>query len=149
MQKSKSRGKVRFHSADATVKFHQKTRLKKFVADLFKKEGTEMESLDYIFCSDDYLLGINKQFLQHNYHTDIITFPLSGKGDPVIGEVYMSIDRIRDNAKEYEVNFIQEFLRVVFHGALHLCGYKDKSASDIKKMRSKEDEYLVEWSKAD
>lgn len=149
MQKTKSSGKVRFHSADANVKFNQKTRLKKFIADLFQKEGVEMESLDYIFCSDDYLLAINKQYLQHNYHTDIITFPLSGKDQPVIGEVYMSVDRIRENAGQYKVDFLDEFLRVVFHGALHLCGYKDKSPSEIKKMRLKEDEYLLEWLKGD
>lgn len=145
MHKYQGIGKVRFHSADATTRFNQKTRLKNFIAELFKKEGVEMAMVDYIFCSDGYLLEINRQFLQHDYHTDIITFPLSERNQPVIGEIYISLDRIRANARDYAVSFHEEFLRVVFHGALHLCGFKDKTAVEQKSMRSKEDEYLQQW----
>jgi rRNA maturation RNase YbeY len=112
------------------------------VRDLFKKEKTKLEQLRYIFCSDEYLLQINKEHLNHNYYTDIITFDLSEKGTGTIGEIYISIDRVRDNAQNYEVPFKHELLRVIFHGALHLCGYKDKSNKDQQLMRKAEDKYL-------
>ena len=117
--------------------------LKLFIDQLFKEEGKVLHSLNIIFCSDEYLLEINKQHLQHNFYTDIITFDLSEKDSQfIIGELYISIDRVRENATSLSVNFSIELLRVIFHGALHLCGFKDKTKTDIKKMRDKEEEYL-------
>jgi len=101
-----------------------------------------LEQLQYIFCSDEYLLEINKQHLQHNYYTDIITFDLSEKPNAVIGEIYISVDRVRDNAQNYDATFKNELLRVIFHGALHLCGFKDKTEKDQTLMRKAEDKYL-------
>jgi probable rRNA maturation factor len=85
---------------------------------------------------------MNRDFLQHDYYTDIITFGLSEKGEPVEAEIYISLDRVKDNAATLKTTFKEETLRVIFHGALHLCGYKDKKKSEIALMRSKEDHYL-------
>lgn len=132
---------IQFHFL-LLVSFTQRTLVKEVIRNLFKKEKTKLEQLQYIFCSDEYLLTINKQHLNHNYYTDIITFDLSDKPDAVTGEIYISIDRVRDNAQTYQVSFKQELLRVIFHGALHLCGYKDKTEKDQALMRKAEDKYL-------
>jgi rRNA maturation RNase YbeY len=134
----------------ASIQFHflqpvsltQRTLIKEVIRHLFKKEGTSLEQLTYIFCSDEYLLEINRQYLQHNYFTDIITFDLSEKRAGVTGEIYISVDRVKENARNFKVSFKQELLRVIFHGALHLCGYKDKSAKEETLMRKAEDKYL-------
>ena len=118
------------------------------LARLFKKEKTKCASLSYIFCSDEYLLNINREFLMHDDYTDIITFDLSDRGDPVQGEIYISIQRVKDNAAEFKVPFKDELLRVMIHGALHLCGYKDKSKADKLDMRAKEEEYLRMFNRA-
>ena len=106
-----------------------------------------IESLNYVFCSDKYLLEINKQFLDHNYYTDIISFDLSEVSGQLIGEVYISVDRVKDNAKTHGASFTEELLRVIFHGALHFCGYKDKKPADVKKMRQMEDLWLSAYMK--
>jgi probable rRNA maturation factor len=124
------------------VSFSQRTLVKEVIRDLFKKEKTKLEQLRYIFCSDKYLLQINKEHLNHNYYTDIITFDLSETPNATTGEIYISVDRVRDNAQNYEVFFKHELLRVIFHGALHLCGYKDKSSKEEQLMRKAEDKYL-------
>jgi probable rRNA maturation factor len=109
---------------------------------LFKKEKKKLAELQYIFVSDDKLLEINRQFLQHDFYTDIITFPLSEPGQPISGEIYISVDRVRENALEFGISVKKELLRVIFHGALHLCGYKDKTSKDQAMMRKREDVYL-------
>ncbi|WP_366206997.1 rRNA maturation RNase YbeY [Flavihumibacter sp. CACIAM 22H1] len=114
---------------------------------LFKKEKKSLELLNYIFCTDEYLLDINRSFLQHDYYTDIITFELAEKGEPTQGEVYISIDRVRDNAKLHGQSFQRELHRVIFHGALHLCGYRDKTKKEETLMRQKEEEYLSYYFK--
>ena len=136
-----SDSKVRFHFLSAAPSLKRRTELKQFIVRLFNKEKKKLEGLTYIFCSDEYLLGINRDFLQHDYYTDIITFDLS-EGPATTGEIYISIDRVKDNAKQLGLPFYQELHRVIFHGALHLCGYKDKKPVDIKMMRLKEDHYI-------
>ncbi len=101
-----------------------------------------MLSVNYIFCSDEKLLQVNRDFLQHDYYTDIITFELSGKNRPVEAEIYISVDRVRDNAKTHGTSVKEELHRVIFHGALHLCGYKDKTKSQARVMREMEEKYL-------
>lgn len=133
---------ILFRNADKTFLFPDKKGLKQFIELLFKKEKKGLYELTYVFCSDEYLLGINRDFLQHDYYTDIITFDLSENPKQIIGEIYVSIDRIKDNAKTLNTSLKEETLRVLFHGALHLCGYKDKSKTDIIKMRKKEEQYL-------
>lgn len=134
--------KVRFHYADKQLSYSPKAELKEMVASIFKKEKKALSHIDYVFCSDEYLLGINQNYLKHDYYTDIITFPLSGKGQPVEAEVYVSLDRVKENARTLNTLFAQELKRVLAHGALHLCGYKDKSKADKEVMRSKEDTYI-------
>ena len=101
-----------------------------------------MDSLLYIFCTDQYLLDINRRYLKHDDFTDIISFELSTDPGRVHGEIYISLDRVRENAGALGVSFKEELHRVVFHGALHLCGYKDKLKSDQLVMREMEDRYL-------
>ena len=139
--------KINFQKADSALTLTSKTELKAFIESLFKKEKTALATINYIFCSDKYLLSINQQFLKHDYYTDIITFGLHDKGTPVVAEVYISTDRVKENAATNGVTYTNEMLRVLFHGALHLCGYKDKSKADILTMRAKEDAYLKRYTK--
>lgn len=127
---------------ETPVPLRNRVGLKKFIQSIFKSEGYPLASLNYIFCPDQRLLEINQQYLGHDYYTDIITFELSGPGQPVEGEIYISGDRVRDNAKGNQESLTKELHRVIFHGALHLCGYRDKTAGDKKRMREREDYYL-------
>ena len=118
--------------------------LKAFISSILEKEGVKNSTINYIICSDEYLLNINQQYLQHNYYTDIITFDLSENARMLLeGEIYVSLDRVKDNALTEGIHWKTELYRVLFHGVLHLCGYKDKKPADIKIMRAKEDEYLA------
>jgi rRNA maturation RNase YbeY len=133
---------VRFNYADVRpVGLKKKGFIKGFIAEIFVSEGKELHYMDYIFCSDNYLLDINRSFLNHDFFTDIISFDLS-ESNGIIGEIYISIDRVRENALLHSATFENELLRVIFHGALHLCGYQDKKKSEITIMREKEDYYL-------
>ncbi len=134
--------KINFRKGDRPFVFAQKSALKLFIASIFKKEKKQLSGINYIFCSDEMLLKINQDFLQHNYYTDIITFGLNEPGEPIEAEIYVSIDRVKDNANQQGVSYQNEMQRVLFHGALHLCGYKDKKKSEISTMRAKEDQYL-------
>jgi probable rRNA maturation factor len=116
--------------------------LKKFLISIIRREGKKLGGLQYVFCSDDYLLAINQEYLGHDLYTDIITFDLSVEDQAIDAEIYISADRVRDNARQYNSSLKEELHRVIFHGVLHLCGYKDKSIKDQKKMREKEDQYL-------
>ncbi len=133
---------VTFRYADRKLALAQKTAIQAFVEMIFKREKKKLAHINYVFCSDAYLLNINRDFLSHDYYTDIITFGLSEPGEPIEAEIYISIDRVKDNAGHLGVSFKEEMLRVIFHGALHLCGYKDKKKSDIALMREKENHYL-------
>jgi rRNA maturation RNase YbeY len=133
---------VFFHIADLNYRLQKKTALKQLLEDLFRKEGKRLEGLSIVFCSDDYLLSMNRQFLQHDYYTDILTFDVSEPGGPVSGELYISVDRVRDNAHGLGVSAVEEMRRVIIHGSLHLCGYKDKLKKQQLLMRQKEERYL-------
>lgn len=109
---------------------------------LLKQEGRKPGSINFIFCSDEYLLDINKNYLKHNFYTDIITFDLSSSSDSLEAEIYISVDRVRDNAQTMNTTIIEEIHRVMFHGLLHLCGYGDKKEKDVIIMRNKEQEYI-------
>ena len=116
--------------------------LENWLREIIRAEGGELKNLQYIFGSDEFLHDINVQYLNHDTYTDIITFPLTEF--PLIeGEIYLSIDRIRENARTYEVPFLTELLRVMAHGVLHLLGYKDKTKAEQKEMRQKEEEALA------
>jgi probable rRNA maturation factor len=130
------------------VTLRDRTRLKRFLVTLFKKEKKQLGELQYIFCSDDYLLQINRQYLNHNYFTDIITFDLSERDQSINAEIYISVDRVRENAREFGCSLRQELHRVMFHGALHLCGYKDKTIAEKKLMRKMEEQYLGRFARS-
>lgn len=102
----------------------------------------DVEKVDYIFCSDNYLLEINKKYLQHDYYTDIITFPLSE--NPIEANVFISIDRVKENADLYKVTFEHELHRVMAHGILHLLGYNDSTHEEKQIMRQQEDSLLAQ-----
>ena len=140
----KQPGKVHFHYLQSFSLLHR-TLLKEFIGSLFKKERVPLAELHYIYCSDKYLLNINKEFLKHDFYTDIVTFNLSEHSKSITGEIYISIDRVRDNAINFDVPFNKELHRVTFHGALHLCGYKDKTPKDQLVMRKMEDKYLNQY----
>jgi probable rRNA maturation factor len=137
--------KVQFYFLDRKPALRERTRLKLFIEKLFITEKKKQGSLSYIFCSDEHLLTINRDFLKHDFYTDVITFDLSSSKNEIDGEVYLSVDRIRDNAKQLRVSFKEELHRVIFHGALHLCGYKDKKKEDEKDMRIAENRYLKKY----
>lgn len=134
---------INFISEDRKFSF-KKTDLKRFIKELVLAENGMPGDISIVLCSDEHLLQINKSYLDHDYFTDIITFDYS-EGKNISGDLMLSIDRIRDNAAENGVDALHEFHRVVFHGVLHLCGYKDKSAKDQEVMRSKEDFYLQKF----
>lgn len=121
--------------------FVSKKDLKQAVKNLVQNEGKSLKDLSLVFTDDDYLLEVNKQYLNHDYFTDVITFDYSDFPE-VSGDVMISLDRVKDNALSMNMAFEQEFYRVVFHGILHLCGYKDKSKEDVVLMREKEDFYI-------
>jgi rRNA maturation RNase YbeY len=121
--------------------FVSKRDLKQAVKNLVLNEGKSLKDLSIVFTDDDYLLEVNKQYLNHDYFTDVITFDYSDFPE-VSGDVMISLDRVEDNAHSMNLAYEQEFYRVVFHGVLHLCGYKDKSKDDVLIMREKEDFYI-------
>jgi rRNA maturation RNase YbeY len=137
-----SKSKVYFFFHEKAFSLKERGKLKKQIAQIFKDERKRLDYLNCVFCSDSEILKINRQFLNHDYFTDVITFKFSETNSPIVGEIYISVDRIRDNAKKVNVSLTNELCRVIFHGALHLCGYKDKSRVDQKEMREKENFYL-------
>ena len=139
-----SKSKVCFFFQGVKVSLAKRTQLKKYIQSVFKKEGKELQSINYIFCTDKAVLEINRQFLAHNFYTDIITFDLS-ELNTIQAEIYISVDRVKDNAAQLGVSFKSELHRVIFHGVLHLCGYKDKKRGEIEEMRSKEEFYLNKY----
>ena len=133
---------VSFHNADVTFTLRAKKVLKNFITSFFEKEKNKKITVSYIFCSDEYLLKINKDFLKHDYYTDIITFPLSETPKRVDAEIYISLERVLENAFKLKVPFDRELHRVMFHGVLHLVGYKDKTKAEKLEMRESEDALL-------
>ncbi len=113
-----------------------------WIKHVIKEENHQPGDLFYHFCSDEYLLKLNRDFLQHDYLTDIITFPFSTQPEIVSGEIFISIDRVRENAFALQTGFEREFARVLIHGVLHLLGYGDQTDEEKRVMRSKEDYYL-------
>ena len=136
---------VQFYNADRNLILKDKKRLKLFLPQIFTDSNKALATVSYIFCSDHYLLQINNEFLQHDFYTDIITFNLSDNKKEITGEIYISIDRVKDNALQLKQHYTDEIKRVIFHGALHLCGYKDKKTKDIETMRRAEDFYMIKF----
>lgn len=133
---------VTFHQQNIQSKLSNRKALKLFIQNLFTHEKRNLKKLDYIFCTDSFLLDMNQQYLKHHYFTDIISFNLSEHAESIVGEIYISIDRVQENAIQFKTSYVQELHRVIFHGALHLCGYEDKTKKDQSLMRKKENFYL-------
>lgn len=136
-----SQSKVCFFFERKDFTLQNRGKLKAHIELLFKKEKKKLLSINYIFCSDKKLLEINRRFLNHDYYTDIISFDLS-ETEFTQAEIYISIDRVKDNANRLQSTFKSELHRVIFHGALHLCDYGDKTGDEKRKMRAREDYYL-------
>lgn len=130
---------------ETPVSLRNRTKLKKAITQMLKKHNRETESLNFIFVTDKRLLEINQQYLQHDYYTDIISFELSIPSQPLVGEIYISIDRVKDNARQLKQTLTRELHRVIIHGVLHFCGYKDKSVAQAKKMREAEEQFLLRY----
>ncbi len=140
---------ARFYEQDVKSGLKGKRKLSAFLDKLVFKhlKGVKKIQLNYVFCDDEYLLQMNNQYLNHNTLTDIITFNLSDSADALLGEIYISVDRVKENAEKYGVTYADELHRVLFHGALHLCGYKDKKEADQKIMRKNENDCLKNYKK--
>ncbi|HLV51322.1 MAG TPA: rRNA maturation RNase YbeY [Flavobacterium sp.] len=126
---------------ECDFELENETQYEEWIDAVIASEGKETGEINYIFCDDDYLHNINMQYLSHDTLTDIISFDYC-IGDLISGDIFISIYRIKDNAKEYEVLFQNELLRVMAHGVLHYCGYKDKDDQDVEIMRLKEQEKI-------
>jgi len=133
---------IQFFEEDITFKLKNKTQVRQWIGNTIVAEGFKLKELNYIFCSDAYLLQINQQYLDHDTYTDIVTFDNAEDKGIIIGDIFISIERIRENAAKFSVSESDELHRVIIHGALHLLGYKDKMPADKKKMTQKEDLYL-------
>lgn len=137
---------IHFFFQNSSISLSKRKKLKDYLIKMFKKERKGLNQLNCVFCSDKYLLKINQRYLLHDFYTDIITFELSDS-DQTTGEIYISADRVRENAKIHKTSISQELLRVIFHGVLHLCGYNDKTKKERKIMSYKEEYYLSQWEK--
>lgn len=137
--------KVRFFFEGVNITLRHRTLLKKFIEQLFKTENRQLNHINYIFCSDQKIIQINREFLKHDYYTDIITFEYSEPREPAVSDIYISIDRVRANAVSHGTLITHELKRVIFHGALHLCGYRDKTTREKKEMRGREELYLSKF----
>lgn len=136
---------VYFFHDGIKVAIRNRNALKSFVAYIFKKEKIKLELVSFIFTTDLALLRINKKYLNHNYLTDVITFPLSEPDHPLLADIYISVNRVFENSRMLNVNMVEELHRVIFHGTLHLCGYSDKNKFQKTKMRAKENLYLSQY----
>ena len=139
---------IRYFSDGISFQLNDKRKISQWLKSVALGEGKKISSLCYIFVSDVAILDINKKYLKHDYFTDIITFDDSD-GDIIAGEMYISIDTVKANAKDYFVEFRNELLRVMVHGMLHLCGYNDTSEAEQQQMRNAETKYLDYWNTND
>ena len=132
---------IQFYKSKVQFRFSNKTAIINWIGQVIRKECKKTGSINFIFCTDDFLLSINKQYLKHDFYTDIITFNYS-EGKLINGEIYISIDRVRENAASLGFKFPVELSRIVIHGVLHLLGYSDNTPSQKKLMSKKEDACL-------
>lgn len=133
---------IHFFTEDISFRLNSKKKLRSWLDAAIREEGRETGGLCYIFCSDSYLLEINNTYLRHNTYTDIVTFDHSDNPSVVAGDIFISVERVRENASAFRTSRQDELLRVMIHGVLHLCGYKDKKKPDRSIMREKEDHYI-------
>jgi len=133
---------INFFQEDISFSLKNKIKLKNWVKNTINFEGKKLGELNFIFCSDSYLLDINQQYLNHDTFTDIITFDNSDTEDVITGDIFISYERVSENAEKFSSSLPDELHRIIIHGTLHLLGYKDKTKADKTLMTRKEDEYL-------
>jgi probable rRNA maturation factor len=133
---------ISFSAVETTYNLKNKLEVRNWVKSILETEGKQAGDITYVFCNDEYLGAMNEKYLKHNTLTDIITFDYSEKGI-LSGDIFISIERVKENAGSFNATLNQELGRVMAHGVLHLSGYKDKTPEDKKRMRSKEDFYLA------
>jgi len=133
---------VHFYFEKVGLTLKERGKLKCFINSLIAKEKKNLNNLNYIFCNDNALLEINRKYLNHNFYTDVISFDLSSSRKEILADIYISVDRIRENAKSFKITLEEELHRVMLHGLLHLCGYNDKTEVQRQLIRKKEDFYL-------
>jgi rRNA maturation RNase YbeY len=133
---------INFHKHNVSFILEEKLLLKTLIASILTQEKVSFKSISYIFCNDEFLLKLNQQYLNHDTLTDILTFTLSNSKMPLVSEIYISIERVKENAGSLDIPFLNELHRVMIHGVLHLCGYSDHSDVEKLMMRQKEDFYL-------
>ncbi len=136
---------ILFYSEDISFALEKSEKIAATLVKFVEEEANHCGSINYIFCSDDYLLKLNQDYLSHDYYTDILSFQMDD--DPIQGDIFISIDRVNDNAQDMNLPFEDELLRVISHGMLHFLGYKDKTEAEIKIMRGKEDELIEKIKK--
>lgn len=134
---------INFFCEDVTFVVKDKTKVKNWIYQIIKQHDSKPQTINYIFCSDEYLREVNKQYLEHDYYTDIITFDQAENEGEVAGDLYISIDRIKDNAEQIGISFEQELHRVLIHGVLHLIGYDDLTDETEAQMRELENKALA------
>ena len=137
-----SKPPINFFTEEIKYDLKHKTNIRTWIKNTIEAEGYVLEELNFIFCSDEYLLAINQQYLQHDTYTDVITFDNSEVLKTIVGDIFISIERIQENARNYKGKTADELCRVMIHGTLHLLGYKDKGKAAKTLMTEKEDQYL-------
>lgn len=134
---------IYFFEEDVQLRLDNEEAVRSWVREIIDSEGFENAGeINYIFCSDEYLLEINQDYLNHDTYTDIITFDTSLSPSEIAGDIFISTERVMENAKDYKVSFHDELYRVMAHGILHLCGYNDETEEEVEKMRERESYYL-------
>ena len=136
---------IQFFAEDVEHELPNPTKSRRWLKFVIDNEDHELNSLNYIFCSDEYLLNMNREHLNHDYYTDIITFDTSDDEKQIEGEIYISVDRVSENAATADVKEDEELRRVMVHGVLHLLGYHDNTEKDKEQIRDKEDYYLKNY----
>jgi probable rRNA maturation factor len=136
---------IRFFNEDVPYKLPKKLVIRQWLKQQAEREGFAIGELNYIFCSDEHVLQVNRDYLQHDYYTDIITFDQSEEEDKLEGDIFISVERVADNATQLGISDDNEMRRVLAHGLLHLCGYSDKTDEEAAQMRAKEEEWLAQY----
>jgi rRNA maturation RNase YbeY len=136
---------IRFAVQDINFELFQAENVKKWISEVVQRRQKRVGNISYLFCDDEYLLGVNQQYLNHDTYTDIITFDYVA-ADLISGDIMISVDRVGENAEKFGVPFVQELHRVIIHGVLHLLGQGDKSDSEAAEMRRQEEEALALWN---
>lgn len=136
-------GTIRFFTEDISHKLVSQMKMKQWIKSIVEAEGFTLGTVSYVLCSDEYLLQMNKQYLDHDYYTDILTFDNSESDTEIEGDIFISLERVKENAVSESASPEEELRRVLAHGILHLCGYDDHTAGEKEEMRKKEDYYLT------